>query len=966
MLSYSSDASPFSSPVRKRQRLSSPTYDEQLGDFSQADLDAFDMLEAHLSQSPRKSSSQTAALSQHQNSDSASSREIQAVELTDDPENPFTATSNAPSSSFTILSAPAFATASALRSSSTIPLVGFSKASASTVTNAVVLDDFDRSLSPEEPPDQDYDAWFQPAGIIPPVSFQSASSNLPTLAGFTKASNKGLIAPSSAALAKAQTKMKEIWQEYDSLNTSPVTRPSTPLAGDSENLFQTASSISRNSPCRPALQSVLNSPGVGSPSTPSPTGFSRPLNKPSSAMTPTELFISKNSKPFKSPLLPKKADISASVESPRSTFNPPSRLSGFATTKSQHPLASAPITADFASVTTPARHPKALAPRSSVKRSVPAAFVTPFKPGMEPGQPGRLRLEESLKASQAKGAQSCVKRKADWLMKDRPGDANRAAWTGVFNLDPLPNRQLLRTSGLVPQQYTGSDLEAMAINATELSQITPTTAMYYSFHTLSSMPVLPLSLTPPVKLGPVQAFNSLLESGCTLATQDWVNNHWGLILWKLAGMVGLDPERESVPNQKRWCWNEVMRQYERELDRGKRPPLRLVTTRDAPAAYPMILCVSNVFWGDSSYSNDSVPSDAHLELEVTDGWYRLRARIDAPMARAVRRGHIRIGRKIAFAGAYLSSERKEGSEVLDSYNSVKLVISGNSSHMAPWHAKLGFTPGPCISTLRSLTPDGGMVATMDVVVVKTHPIAYIEFISGEGGVQTHQGPMNESEEAAAHEKWRKRWEHEMSKLRVEYEKKWDRYEGYLDRLERRLGSQEFTSSQDGKLTISTLLNLLTNFPLDVIENIYDELEDSAEAPKLIASLGRKECGSLARFIRSRLHRDKTHATQDMELELQDVCPPRTVKNFRIIVVQDACTRKHPGNRKALLNVWDVLNLSFSEGASPGSFKIGQRFMASHKVTNLKPTHQKSWMGHEPGAEVYLCTGQHSRWTHIKT
>ncbi|KAG6877385.1 hypothetical protein C0992_010157 [Termitomyces sp. T32_za158] len=279
--------------------------------------------------------------------------------------------------------------------------------------------------------------------------------------------------------------------------------------------------------------------------------------------------------------------------------------------------------------------------------------------------------------------------------------------------------------------------------------------------------------------------------------------------------------------------------YERELNRGKRPPLRLITTRDAPAAYPMILCVSDIIWNNSSYSHNSVPSDAHPELEVTDGWYRLRARIDAPMARAVRRGHIRIGRKIAFASAYLSSERKEGSEVLDCYSSTKLVISGNSSHMAPWHAKLGFSPGPCISTLRSLTPDGGVVAAMDVVVVKAHPIAYIEFISDEGGVQTHHGPMNESEEAATQEKWKKRWEHEMSKLRAEYQKKWDRYEGYLDRLERRLGPQEFTSSQDGKSSSSTSPKLSSHklfqdFPLDVIEHIYDELEDPAEAPKVIA------------------------------------------------------------------------------------------------------------------------------------
>ena len=45
------DSSPPSSPVRKRQRLSSPTYDDQLGYPSQEDLAAYDELDYKLSQS---------------------------------------------------------------------------------------------------------------------------------------------------------------------------------------------------------------------------------------------------------------------------------------------------------------------------------------------------------------------------------------------------------------------------------------------------------------------------------------------------------------------------------------------------------------------------------------------------------------------------------------------------------------------------------------------------------------------------------------------------------------------------------------------------------------------------------------------------------------------------------------------------------------------------------------------------
>ena len=36
---------------------------------------------------------------------------------------------------------------------------------------------------------------------------------------------------------------------------------------------------------------------------------------------------------------------------------------------------------------------------------------------------------------------------------------------------------------------------------------------------------------------------------------------------------------------------------------------------------------------------------------MTDGWYRLRAQIDESLARAVRKGILRVGRKIGVAGA---------------------------------------------------------------------------------------------------------------------------------------------------------------------------------------------------------------------------------------------------------------------------------------------------------------------------
>jgi breast cancer 2 susceptibility protein len=102
-----------------------------------------------------------------------------------------------------------------------------------------------------------------------------------------------------------------------------------------------------------------------------------------------------------------------------------------------------------------------------------------------------------------------------------------------------------------------------------LKQITLQTAQYYSFHTASSMPT-PTYSAPSTTLGPAEALKELLDRGCTLATKPWVDNHWSLILWKLAGMVNLDPSKEANMDEKRWCWAEVVRQL---LYRSVLPPI---------------------------------------------------------------------------------------------------------------------------------------------------------------------------------------------------------------------------------------------------------------------------------------------------------------------------------------------------------------------------------------------------------
>ena len=94
---------------------------------------------------------------------------------------------------------------------------------------------------------------------------------------------------------------------------------------------------------------------------------------------------------------------------------------------------------------------------------------------------------------------------------------------------------------------------------------------------------------------------------------------------------------------------------------------------------------------------------------------------------------------------------------------------------------------------------------------------------------------------------------------------------------------------------------------------------------------------------------------------QSRCPPREVRNFRIVAVRDAHTERKPANRLCHLTIWDVLSLCVSEGARPGALEVGQRFV----VTNLQPMQQNSWMGQEKDDMVYLSTRKTSRFIWLK-
>lgn len=87
--------------------------------------------------------------------------------------------------------------------------------------------------------------------------------------------------------------------------------------------------------------------------------------------------------------------------------------------------------------------------------------------------------------------------------------------------------------------------------------------------------------------------------------------------------------------------------------------------------------------------------------------------------------------------------------MLEAYDKSHLVLSGNSTHLAKWDARLGLQALPFIAGLSSLSVDGGPIALVDIVLDRVYPLAYM---NGDRG--SREPPWGEDEENERSDAWR--------------------------------------------------------------------------------------------------------------------------------------------------------------------------------------------------------------------
>ncbi|NXV10351.1 BRCA2 protein, partial [Cettia cetti] len=421
-----------------------------------------------------------------------------------------------------------------------------------------------------------------------------------------------------------------------------------------------------------------------------------------------------------------------------------------------------------------------------------------------------------------------------------------------------------------------------------------------------------------------------------LITEAWVYNHYRWIVWKLAAMeVSFPHEFANRCLTPETVLLQLKYRYDLEVDKSKRSAIKKIMERDDAAGKTLVLCISkiislNTVASPSSSNKNMESKKAAALIEVTDGWYGIRALLDPPLKAFLDRRRLTVGQKIIVHGAELVGPQN-GCTPLEAPDSLMLKISANSTRRVRWHTKLGFhrDPRPFPLPLSSLYSEGGAVGCIDVVIQRTYPIQWMEKTSA--GSYIFRNSRAEEREAAKHaEDQQKKLEVLFAKIQAEYEKHEERTSRRTPRS-RIVTRQQIHNLQDGA-------------------ELYEAIQNASDPGYMEGYLSDDQLKALKAYRQLMNDRKQTQMQEQFKKALESAeheenrCYKRDVSAvWRLYVVDYRKQEKHKG---AVLSIWrplpDVCSL-LKEGARYRIFQLaasqsrGRADSANIQLTATKKT-----------------------------
>uniref|UniRef100_A0A3Q0R566 Tower domain-containing protein n=1 Tax=Amphilophus citrinellus TaxID=61819 RepID=A0A3Q0R566_AMPCI len=423
-----------------------------------------------------------------------------------------------------------------------------------------------------------------------------------------------------------------------------------------------------------------------------------------------------------------------------------------------------------------------------------------------------------------------------------------------------------------------------------------------------------------------------------LISDAWVYNHYRWIVWKQASMEKSFPEivgsRCLTPEQ---VLLQLKYRYDVEVDHSRRPALRKIMEKDDTAVKTLVLCVCGIISrGQSlkrqSHGDTKTPHGADVKVEtpaaliwLTDGWYAIKAQLDEPLTAMVHKGRLAVGGKLIINGAQLVGSQ-DACSPLEAPESLMLKICANSCRPARWDAKLGFhkDPRPFLLPVSCLYSTGGPVGCVDIVVLRSYPIQWMER-KPDGGVVFRSSRAEEKEARRYSSQKQKAMEILFAKIQAEFENE-ERGDIKPQRRRKTISHQEMARLQDG-------------------EELHEAVGD--DPAYLEAHLSAQQLEALHTYRRSVMEKkqaelqDRYHRALEAE-DSEMSCPKREVTPVWRLCIADST--EQPGRG---LNLWrpssDLQSL-LKEGCRYKVYNLtasdGKKRSCIEAETNAFSTHGK--------------------------
>ncbi|KAJ3109061.1 hypothetical protein HDU97_009179 [Phlyctochytrium planicorne] len=214
--------------------------------------------------------------------------------------------------------------------------------------------------------------------------------------------------------------------------------------------------------------------------------------------------------------------------------------------------------------------------------------------------------------------------------------------------------------------------------------------------------------------GAKEARDFLLGRGAleSIASLEWVTNHYKWIVWKLSSLV----KRFSNSASTIWTVARVQSQlayrYEREVNCVQRPALRLIIEQDTIPSKLMVSKRQDV-------------------LELSDGWYKIPVCLDEPLKKELALKRLFIGQKLCICNAEFRNHAQPVA-ALECDRKPRLGLHFNSTRIGKWDLRLGFLKRrPFAISISKIHPEGGRISAIDVIVTRKYPPVYFEKRKGE-------------------------------------------------------------------------------------------------------------------------------------------------------------------------------------------------------------------------------------------